>query len=90
MVSRAQENAEKLDVRNVEFRLAEIERLPVEDDSADVVLSNCVINLSPNKKAVYGEIFRVLRPGGRISISDVLRSKEIPKDLKDNPTAYTG
>jgi len=90
MVSRAQENAEKLDVRNVEFRLAEIERLPVENDSADVVLSNCVINLSPNKRDVYGEIFRVLRPGGRISISDVLRSKEIPKDLKDNPSAYTG
>jgi ubiquinone/menaquinone biosynthesis C-methylase UbiE len=90
MVSRAQKNAEQLDVRNVEFRLAEIERLPVDNDSADVVLSNCVINLSPDKKAVYGEIFRVLRPGGRISISDVLRSKEIPKDLKDNPTAYTG
>jgi arsenite methyltransferase len=90
MVSRAQKNAEQLDVGNVEFRLAEIERLPVEDDSVDVVISNCVINLSPDKKAVYGEIFRVLRPGGRISISDVLRSKEIPKDLKDNPNAYTG
>lgn len=90
MISKAQENAERLDVENVEFRLGEIEHLPVEDDSADVVLSNCVINLSPDKRAVYGEIFRILKPGGRISISDVLRSRDIPKDLKEDPSAYTG
>lgn len=90
MINKAQKNAEQLDVENVEFRLGEIEHLPVEDDKADVVLSNCVINLSPNKRAVYGEIFRILKPGGRISISDVLRSRDIPKDLKDDPSAYTG
>lgn len=90
MISKAQNNGEQLDLENVEFRLGEIEHLPVEDDSADVVLSNCVINLSPNKRAVYGEIFRILKPGGRISISDVLRLGDIPKDLKDDPAAYTG
>jgi len=90
MISKAQKNAEQLNVENVEFRLGEIEHLPVEDDSADAVLSNCVINLSPDKRAVYGEIFRILKPGGRISISDVLRSRDIPKDLKDDPSAYTG
>ena len=90
MIDKAQRNAEQLDVKNVEFRLGEIEHLPAEDDSADVVLSNCVINLSPNKNAVYGEIFRILKPGGRISISDVLRSRDIPKDLKDDLSAYTG
>ncbi len=90
MINKAQINAEQLDVENVEFRLGEIEHLPVEDDTADVVLSNCVINLSPNKRAVYGEIFRILKAGGRISISDVLRSRDIPSDLKDDPSAYTG
>jgi SAM-dependent methyltransferase len=62
----------------------------IEDNSADVVLSNCVINLSPNKRAVYREIFRILKPGGRISISDVLCLGDLPKDLKDDPAAYTG
>jgi arsenite methyltransferase len=90
MISRAQNNAEQLDVKNVEFRPGKIEHLPVEDDSADVVLSNCVINLSPNKRAVYREVFRILKPGGRICISDVLRSRDIPKELKDDPVAYTG
>ncbi len=90
MIGKAQKNAEQLDVENVEFRLGEIEHLPVEDHSADVVLSNCVINLSPNKEAVYGEILRILKPGGRICISDVLRSKDIPQDLKDDPAAYAG
>jgi ubiquinone/menaquinone biosynthesis C-methylase UbiE len=90
MINRAEENAKKLGVENTEFRLGEIERLPVKDSSADVVLSNCVINLSPDKSAVYGEIFRILKPGGRISISDVLRLRDIPNDLKDDPSAYTG
>jgi arsenite methyltransferase len=90
MISKAQKNGAQLDLENVEFRLGEIEHLPVEDNSADVVLSNCVINLSPNKRAVYGEIFRILKPGGRISISDVLRLADIPKDLKDDPAAHTG
>jgi len=90
MIDKAKKNAEKLHVSNVEFRLGEIEKLPVPEDSVDVVLSNCVINLSPDKKAVYGEIFRVLKPGGRISISDVVRAEEIPKEIRDNPAAYTG
>lgn len=90
MISKAKKNAEKLNVTNVEFRLGEIEKLPVADSSVDVVLSNCVINLSPEKGAVYGEIFRVLKPGGRISISDVLSSGELPEEIKENPSAYTG
>ncbi len=90
MISKAKKNAEKLNVTNVEFRLGEIEKLPVADSSVDVVLSNCVINLSPEKRAVYGEIFRVLKPGGRISISDVLSSGELPEEIKENPSAYTG
>lgn len=90
MINRAKENAIKLDVENIEFRLGEIEHLPVENNSVDVVLSNCVINLSPDKQTVYGEIFRILKPGGRISISDVLRSRDIPTELRDDPSAYTG
>jgi arsenite methyltransferase len=90
MIGKAQKNAEQLGIGNIEFRLGNIEHLPVEDDSADVVLSNCVINLSPNKQAVYEEIFRIVKPGGRISISDVVRAKAIPKDLKEDPFAYSG
>jgi SAM-dependent methyltransferase len=90
MVARAAQNAEKLQVANVAFRLGQIERLPLEDGSVDVVISNCVINLSPDKSAVFGEIYRVLKPGGRIVISDVLRSGEIPQELKKDPAAYTG
>jgi arsenite methyltransferase len=90
MVARAAQNAEKLQVANVAFRLGQIERLPLEDGSVDVAISNCVINLSPDKSAVFGEIYRVLKPGGRIVISDVLRSGEIPQELKNDPAAYTG
>lgn len=90
MVARAAQNAEKLQVANVAFRLGQIERLPLEDGSVDVAISNCVINLSPDKAAVFGEIYRVLKPGGRIVISDVLRSGEIPQELKKDPAAYTG
>ena len=90
MTKKAKKNADKIGVGNIEFRLGEIEKLPVPDNSVDVVLSNCVINLSPDKRAVFGEIFRVLKPGGRISISDVLRSGEIPKEIIDDPKAYTG
>jgi ubiquinone/menaquinone biosynthesis C-methylase UbiE len=89
MVVRAGKNAEKYKTSNVEFKLGEIENLPVPDNSIDAVLSNCVINLSPDKRAVYGEIFRVLKPGGRVSISDVLSSQKIPKEIRDNPSAYT-
>ncbi len=90
MVQKATENADKLEIFNVEFRQVKIEALPVSDDSVDVVISNCVINLSPDKSAVFGEIYRTLKPGGRIIISDVLRSGEIPEELRNNPAAYTG
>jgi SAM-dependent methyltransferase len=90
MVNKAQENAEKLGLGTVEFRLGEIERLPIENDIADVVVSNCVINLSPDKKAVYEEIYRILKPGGRLSASDVLRSKMLPENIKLDPAAFTG
>lgn len=90
MISRAKRNAEKLHANNVEFRLGEIEKLPIPNSSVDVVLSNCVINLSPDKRSVFGEIFRALKPGGRINISDVLCSGEIPREIKENPLAYTG
>lgn len=90
MVQMARANAEKLSISNVEFRLGEIEKLPVSDSSVDVVISNCVINLSPDKSAVFGEIYRSLKPGGRIVISDILRSGEIPEEIRTNPSAYTG
>lgn len=90
MVGKARENAEKLNMTDVEFRLGEIEKLPLPDASVHVVLSNCVINLAPSKRIVYKEIYRVLKPGGRISISDVLRSTELPREIIENPTAYTG
>ena len=90
MVTKARELATKYGYENVEFRLGEIERLPVEDDIADVVVSNCVINLSPDKKAVYTEIFRILKPGGRLCASDVLRSGILPENIKLDPAAFTG
>jgi SAM-dependent methyltransferase len=90
MVEKARANAGKLSVSNVEFRLGEIEKLPVPDSSVDVVISNCVINLSPDKSAAFGEIYRSLKPGGRIIISDILRSGEIPEQLRNDPAAYTG
>jgi len=90
MVEKAKENAERLNFTNVEFRLGEIERLPVQDNSVDVVISNCVINLSPDKPSVFREMYRVLKPGGRVSISDILRSGEMPQEIRDNPDAYIG
>ena len=78
-----------MNINNVDFRFGKIEALPVEDAFVDVVISNCVINLSPDKKAVFGEIHRVLKPGGRLVISDVLRSGEIPEQIKNDPSAYT-
>jgi ubiquinone/menaquinone biosynthesis C-methylase UbiE len=90
MVEKARMNGEKFKISNVEFRLGEIEKLPVPDNSVDVVLSNCVINLSPDKSAVFKEIHRALKPGGRIIISDILRSGEMPEEIRSNPAAYTG
>ncbi len=90
MVEKSKENARSLKFENTDFRFGRIEELPVQDSSIDVVISNCVINLSPEKHRVFSEIFRVMKPGGRMVISDVLRSGEMPEHILNNPKAYTG
>lgn len=90
MISLARRNAEKGNYINTEFRLGEIERLPVANSTIDVIISNCVINLSPEKEKVFIEAFRVLKPGGKLGISDIVLFKSLPDDLKYDPSLYSG
>ena len=90
MVAKARTNAENLGFNNVEFRQGDIEHIPVTADSADVVVSNCVLNLVPNKNNVFSEIFRILKPGGHFSISDVVLTGDLPQKIKNAAEMYAG
>ena len=90
MVAKAEANAARLGAANVEFRLGEIEHLPVDDASVDVVISNCVLNLVPDKARAFAEIRRVLRPGGRFSVSDIVLRGELPEQLRGDAVMYAG
>jgi len=90
MIAKATENAKSNGIENVEFRLGDIEHMPVDDSKVDVIISNCVINLASDKRKVFSEALRVLRPGGRISIADIVVIKELPEKVKQSIAAYTG
>jgi arsenite methyltransferase len=88
MVDKAEEIAKNYGYRNVEFRLGEMEKLPVEDESVDVIISNCVINLSPDKSKVFQETYRALKPKGRLTVSDIVSEGALPDEIRDNPDAW--
>jgi arsenite methyltransferase len=90
MIEKARENVQKGNYKNIEFRLGEIENLPVADEIIDIIISNCVINLSPEKDKVFIEAFRVLKPGGRLMVSDIVLTRELPDFIKNDMSAYTG
>lgn len=90
MVEKAKINAEKGNYKNVEFKLGEIENLPIADNSIDIIISNCVINLSPDKQKVFHEAFRVLKQNGRLMVSDIVLNKDLPDAIKRSNDAYVG
>lgn len=90
MVAKAKANGEKYGYANVEFKLGEIESLPVEDNSVDIVISNCVINLSPDKDKVFAEAYRVLKSGGKMFVSDIVLLRELPEEIKNNKELLSG
>jgi SAM-dependent methyltransferase len=90
MIKLARRNAKKIGAHNVEFRYGEMEDIPLPDESVDVIISNCVINLSPDKDSVFGETYRVLRPGGRMSISDIVVDGDLPQAIRSRLDAWAG
>lgn len=90
MIEKARKNAEKLNFTNVEFRLGDIENMPLDSNVADVVISNCVLNLVPDKKKAFIEIFRILKPGAHLSVSDIVLNGELPSKLKEVAELYAG
>jgi len=90
MIEKARANKAKIGIKNVEFRLGEIEHLPVADNTVDVIISNCVINLSTDKPQVFREAYRALKPGGRLSVNDIVTDGPLPNEIKNNLSAWTG
>jgi arsenite methyltransferase len=90
MIERARSSAKRLNIQNVEFRQGYLEDLPVESNTVDVIISNCVINLSPDKSKVFGEAFRVLRPGGKLAVSDIVTDGPLPESIKQSLSAWAG
>jgi arsenite methyltransferase len=90
MIERARKNVKKLGLKNVEFRPGYLEKLPVENETADVIISNCVINLAPDKEKVFHEAFRVLKPGGKLAVSDIVTDGPLPEPIKQSLSAWAG